>query len=243
MLLIPKIYLKNGKAIAIDGTTSPIFSENPQTFMEALQRLGYAHFHVVDLSAQNVGLSQHLPLLQSWLQQKLTLTVSGNIITLPALESYLNLGVSLVALQTVAYQQPQFVQEACQAFPERIATHIDVKAKKVMIPGWTAVANKTALDYVERFHDAGVKTIFYSDLDQQNTLTFCRDSLMRVFISSELNSVAEIIALEKLAAPRLEGLILNKALYQGKVDLSSVLTQVADMTQELGTEQTLMDED
>ena len=252
MLLIPKIYLKNGKAVAIENTTSPLFSSEPDKFIEDLRRLGYQHFHIVDLSVQNIGAQPHLELVKKWLAQKITLTLTGNFVTIQAMEQYIDSGVSLIALQAVAYQQPPFVEEACREFPERIATHIDVKAKKIFIPGWTAVSTKTAFDYAERFRDAGVKTIFYSDVDaqgnisaenMQSTRAFCCNSMMRVFIHSEVSGPDNIIALARLGAPRIEGLILNKALYLGKVDLSSLPTQMADIAQDLGTEPTLLDED
>lgn len=252
MQLIPKIYLKNGKAVAIEGTTSPIFLEDPVAFAENLTRLGYQHFHIVDLSVQNIGTQPHLELIKKWLAQKVILTLTGNFVTIQAMEQYIDSGVSLIALQAVAYQQPPFVEEACREFPERIATHIDVKAKRIIIPGWTAVSTKTAFDYAERFRDAGVKTVFYSDVDSQgtlsaeniqSTLTFCSNSMMRVFINSEVSGPDNVIALAQLGAPRIEGLILNKALYLGKIDLSSLPTQMADIAQNLGTEPTILDEE
>lgn len=252
MLLIPKIYLKNGKAVAVEGTTSPLFQEDANALVESLLQLGFQNFHIVDLSVPHVGASPHIDLLKKWTGQGCRLTVSGNIVAVISLDQYFDAGVSLVALQSAAYQQPQLLEEACKAYPEKISAHIDVKAKKIVIPGWTVVATKTAYDYADRFLDVGVKTVFYSDVDAQgnisqenlkSTFEFCQDSLLRVFLTSEIARPEEIHQLTRLGAPRLSGLILNKAFYQGKIDLTAALTQVADITQEMGTEPTLIDED
>ena len=138
----------------------------------------------------------------------------------------------------VAYQQPTLVEEACQKFPGKIASSIDVKGGRVTIPGWAVASNKTALDYAERFREYGIRYTFYSDVDANGQLTekhfestraFCQQAHMRVIVTSDINGLNEIEKLAMLGAPGLEALVVGKSLFQGRIDLGGATAFLSDL--------------
>nr|HPQ80836.1 HisA/HisF-related TIM barrel protein [bacterium] len=126
MILVPQLYLKNGKVLMHEGTTSPLFQDDPLSTARAMKDAGAEALYVMDLGVPPVGASPHLPTIKR-IHDDLGLAcyVTGGFKTVQSMEPYITAGVEIIALGSVAYQQPAFLDEACKKFPARIATHID----------------------------------------------------------------------------------------------------------------------
>ena len=252
MLLIPQLYLKNGEVLRPENTTSPYFDASPLIMAEKIKAAGAETIYITDLNVPTSGKSPHLEIIQN-IQRTCDLSVvlEGKFKSVQAVQNYIDANIELIALDQITYQEPKLVQEICKAFPKRIAAHIDIKAGKVVIPGWTVAANKSGLDYAERFYDYGISYILYSDTESDGSISqdclvrtkkFCQTALTRTILSNEITNLAEIENIIELEAPRLEGIIINKSLYQGLIDLRSAHTFVANLLVDSGNELTLMDE-
>ena len=251
MILIPQFYLRSGKVVLPEGTTSPTFSDDPMATAQALKDSGAEAVHIIDLGVVPVGASPHLAVIKR-IHDTLGLAVyvGGGFKTVQAIDPYNEAGIELVALGSVAYQQPAFLEEAAKKFPARIATHIDVKAGRVTIPGYTVVANKTAFDYAERFIGQGVRYIFYSETGAGDLMadehfakleSFARKVTVRVLCTSGVASLGDVerIAKISIAAPRLDGLVLGRPLFEGRIDLRGAIAMVSDIMMAAGDESTL----
>lgn len=251
MILIPQIYLRNGKVVVLEGTTSPLIQEDPIATAQSLKDSGAEALQVIDLGVPHVGTSPHLPILRRMRDElKLALFVGGAFKAIPSIEGFINAGFEVILLDSIAYQQPAFLADVAKKFPARIGVHIDVKANHVTIPGYAVVANKTAFDYAERFVDAGVRYLFYSEVGAnglmgeehfERFMTLCKQVTMRIICTSEIASLADVERLTKLAiaAPRLDGLVLGKSLADGRIDLRAAVALVNDLTLASGDESTL----
>lgn len=249
MLLIPQIYLKNGKVAIPEGTTSPIISEDAIKTAGAFKDSGAEAVFCVDLSMTALGASPDLAVVKRIRNEfDLAVYVGGGFKTLQMVDVYMSAGVELVVIGTPAYQQPPFIEDICKRYPGRIAVHIDVKGGHVTIPGYTVVANKTAHDYAERFIKSGVRVIFYSDVGAggvmgpqhfDELLNFCKTTAARIVCTSEVSNVSEIGKIAGLGAPRLDGLVLAKSIYEGRVDLRAATTMVGDLAIASGDEPTM----
>lgn len=251
MILVPQLYLKNGRVLLHEGTTSPLVQEDPVATAQAMKDSGAEALHIVDLGVPPVGASPHMQAIKQ-IHDDLGLAcyVGGGFKTTQSMEPYIAAGVEIIALGSVAYQQPAFLEEACKKFPARIATHIDVKAGRVTIPGYTVVANKTAFDYAERFVEGGVRFIFYSEVGANGFIgeehydkisAFCKRVTARVICTSEVSSMPDIERLTRIAvgAPRLDCLVLGKSLFEGRVDLRAAVAMVSDVMLASGDESTM----
>lgn len=249
MLLIPQIFLKQSKAVRFDRTVAPQFSEDPIVMANTLKGSGVEAVYISDIGIPHVGQSPHLPIIKE-IREKVGLAVyvGGPFVSVGSMEPYIDLGVELIALGAVVYQQPHILADACKAFPGRVAAHIDVKGGRVTVPGWTVAANKPASEFAERFKQAGVRVLFYSDVgadgkigDEQfaSTLTFCKTALTRIVLTSDVAGPNDIERLIRLGAPRLEGLVVAKAFYEGRIDIRGACALVADLLLISGNEPTI----
>ncbi len=249
MLLIPQIYLKNGKVAFREGTRSALFHEDPLETARAMKAAGAELMHITDLNVQPVGASPNVPHIKRIHEEaKLAIYVDGGFKTPNSVENCLNAGAEFVALGSIAYQQPAFLEQLCKTFPGKIGAHIDVKAGHVTIPGYAVVANKTAYDYATRFLEDGLRYILYSDVKADGTigsenissiLDFCKKVMARIICTSEVGTLADVEKIVKLSAPRLEGLTLSKALDEDRIDLRSAIVMVNDLIIANGNESTI----
>lgn len=240
MLIIPQIYLKNGKVPLRKETRSALFHENPIETAKAIKDSGATMLHIVDLNVHAVGLSPNLPFIKAIHKEVgLSIFVDGGFKTRQAVEACLAAGSEFVVLGTIAYQQPNFLEELCKTFPGKIGAHIDVKAGHVTIPGYAVIANKTSFDYAGQFLESGVRYIIYSDVradgttgdeNIQNLYKFCFKVNARIICASDIFSLKDIEKIMKLGAPRLEGLILSKSLEEDRIDMRSALARVSELT-------------
>ncbi len=249
MILIPQIYIRAKKTVALERTASPIYDEDPFAMASRVKDAGAEAIYIVDLSIPHVGAGENAPVIQKIGEDLgLEVFIGGAFRSVRAIESYLAMDLKMAVLETVAYQQPAFVKEACGRFPEGIAVLINVRGGRVTIPGWTVSANKTAMDYADQFGEVGVKTFFYSDVGNDgfmgnegltNLLNFCKRVHKRVIFAGEIKDSSDIEKLVTLGAPGLDGIVLSRSLYEGRVDLKASIAYMTDLSMDKGNEPTL----
>ncbi len=249
MFLIPQIYLRGGEVISREGTVSPIFQRDPIATATTMMDCGAEAIHCIDLEITAMGKSPNISVIKEIREKtNLAVHVGGGFKTTQALNAYISAGVEMIVLGTVAFQQPTFLKEACEAFPGRIAVHIDVKSSKIVIPGYAVVSHKTALDYAEKFIEDGVRYILFSDVasdgymaeeNYTNLVDFCKGVTARVICTSEMRDLTGVEKIANFAIPRLDGLILAKSLYSDRIDLRGAIAMVNDITLSNDNEPTL----
>lgn len=249
MMLIPQIYIRATKTVALERTVAPIYDEDPFVMASRIKDAGAEAIYIVDLGIPHIGTSDNAPVIQK-IKDDLGLTIyaGGAFRSVRSIEAYLAMDIKMIVLETVAYQQPQLVKEVCGRFSDGIAVSINVHAGRVTIPGWTVAANKNAFDYAEQFGEIGVKTFFYSDVGNDgfmgsenltNLLNFCKLVHRSVICASEIKGTPDIERLVTLGAPGLDGLVLTHSLYEGRVDLKASIALIADLSMDKGNEPTL----
>jgi len=87
-----------------------------------------------------------------------------------AVEAWIKVGITRVILGTAALTNPDFVKEAARAFPRRIVVAADAKGGKVATEGWASVSDVSPIDLGQRFEDAGVAAILFTDVDGDGLL-------------------------------------------------------------------------
>ena len=130
--------------------------------------------------------------------------------------------------------------QACKSFPERIAVGIDARDGLVATEGWAETSAMPAAELGMRFEDAGVSAIIYTDiardgmlsgLNLDQTVALARRLTTPVIASGGVGSLADLAALKAAAAgTRIEGVIVGRALYDGRIDPAQALALLAVMT-------------
>jgi phosphoribosylformimino-5-aminoimidazole carboxamide ribotide isomerase len=165
--------------------------------------------------------------------------LGGGIRDLARVEAWLAAGIRRVILGSVAARDPALVRDACRHFPGRVAVGIDSRGGAVATEGW---AETTTLDTVElalRFEDAGVTAIVYTDIGRDGMMTGLNIDATAalagrvttpVIASGGAASVNDLVALKQRAAAvrestqgSIEGVIVGRALYDGRIDPAEAL--------------------
>ncbi len=249
MILIPQIYLKNGKTVKPEGSTSPAFKEDPFETAKFFREMGAEGLLLMDLNPTPLGKNPNFDQIKRIHSElKIAAYVSGGFKTAKEVDELVHAGAEMVILGSTAYQKPDFLEELCKLFPGKIATRLDVRGGHVTIPGYTVSTNKTALDYAEAFANAGVRYIFYSDLSQSGALDdnsikdlelFCKQARTRIICTSEVLNLGEVEKILTIDAARLEGLVLCKSLYDDRIDFRGAIAVANDISMSKDRDSTL----
>jgi phosphoribosylformimino-5-aminoimidazole carboxamide ribotide isomerase len=240
VILFPAIDLKDGACVRLqlgDMARAIVFNDDPAAQARAFESQGFRYLHIVDLNGAFAGKPVNGAAVASILAAiKIPCQLGGGIRDLATIERWLASGITRVILGTVAVRDPALVREACRMFPGRIVVGIDAKGGHVATQGWAETSDLAAGQLAQRFADAGVAAIVYTDIDRDGvlaglnlkaTLALARSTTIPVIASGGLASMADI---EALAAPEcsiLEGAISGRALYDGRIDPALALARLA----------------
>lgn len=210
-----------------------MFNDDPAAQALAFEQQGFEYLHVVDLNGAFAGKPINGEAVERILSTvKMPVQLGGGIRDLAAIESWLTKGILRVILGTVAVRNPQLVREACKAFPGRVAVGIDARGGKVAVEGWAETSELTSIALAQRFEDAGVSAIIYTDIDRDGVLKglnlpataqLAQETGIPVIASGGLASIADIEDLLRPEYAMLEGAITGRALYDGRLDPRAAL--------------------
>ena len=167
----------------------------------------------------------------------LPVQLGGGIRSLAQIEAWLAKGIRRVILGTVALRDPDLVRQACRLFPGQIAVGIDAKGGRVAVEGWAETSDLTATDLANRFADAGVSAIIFTDIDRDgvlkglnidSTLALAQSVPIPVIASGGLASMDDIHRLLQPECGILEGAISGRALYDGRIDVPEALRLIRE---------------
>jgi len=231
VILFPAIDLKDGKCVRLklgEMDAATVFNDDPAAQALAFERQGFKYLHIVDLNGAFAGKPVNGAAVEAILKAiAMPAQLGGGIRDLATIETWLDKGIRRVILGTVAVRDPALVREAAKRFPGRIAVGIDAKGGKVAVEGWAETSELTAVDLAQRFEDAGVAAIIYTDIERDGVLkglnlpataALAQATRIPVIASGGLASIADVRDLMKPEYRMLEGAITGRALYDGRID-------------------------
>jgi phosphoribosylformimino-5-aminoimidazole carboxamide ribotide isomerase len=247
VILFPAIDLKDGLCVRLqqgDMARATVFNDDPAAQAEIFAQQGFEYLHIVDLDGAFAGKPMNAAAVERILSAvKMPVQLGGGIRDHATVEAWLGKGVKRVIIGTAAVRNPALVKEAARAHPGRIAVGLDARDGKVAVEGWAETSTLSALDIAQRFEDAGVAAIIYTDvardgmlkgLNLDATIALADKISIPVIASGGLASIADVRALLEPRAKKLEGAIAGRALYDGRLDTAEALALVRSATQRLG---------
>ena len=210
-----------------------VFNRDPAAQALAFERQGFEYLHIVDLDGAFAGKPMNAQAVERILGAvKIPAQLGGGIRDRATIEGWLGKGVGRVIIGTAAVRDPALVKEASRAFPGRVAVGLDARDGKVAVEGWAATSELAALDLARRFEDAGVAAIVYTDvardgmlkgLNLEATIELAEQVSIPVIASGGFASLDDVRALLKPRAQKLQGAIVGRALYDGRLDAAAAL--------------------
>lgn len=238
MQIYPAIDLLHHKAVRLikgDYEQVTVYSEDPVSLAKEFETTGATHLHVVDLEGARSGVPAHADLLQAIRENtSLFIEVGGGIRNLDTVRTLIESGVQRVILGTAALEDPAFLAEAIRTYGTKIAVGVDVRNGKLSVRGWKEDTDKDAVEFCNQLASDGIGAIIYTEISRDGMLqgvdydayVKLADALGRenravqLIASGGLTTADEIEALSKIG---MDGAILGKAMYEGKLTLSQAL--------------------
>ncbi|WP_315836488.1 1-(5-phosphoribosyl)-5-[(5-phosphoribosylamino)methylideneamino]imidazole-4-carboxamide isomerase [Bradyrhizobium prioriisuperbiae] len=239
MILFPAIDLKNGACVRLeqgDMARATVFSNDPAAQAKSFETQGFEYLHVVDLDGAFAGKPMNAQAVESMLATvKMPVQLGGGIRDLATVEAWLGKGIARVIIGTAAVRDPALVKQAAKAFPGQVAVGLDARDGKVAVEGWAETSQVTALEIAQRFEDAGVAAIIFTDiardgllkgLNLEATIALAEAISVPVIASGGLASIDDVKALLTPAAKKLAGAISGRALYDGRLDPAEAMALI-----------------
>lgn len=233
MIIFPAIDIMNKKPVRLykgEFSTAKQVAENALETARAFEKAGAEWIHTVDLDGslkkERVNSDVFLEIAS---ETSLKVEVGGGIRSLEDIDFYLSNGIERVILGSVALKNPSLVKEAVGEFGERIAVGIDASNGYAAAEGWTESSNVYFTDLAKQMEDFGVKTIIYTDISKDGTLSGPNLSQLKeinnavscnIIASGGVTDINDIIALRNEG---LYGAICGKSIYNSTLDLREAI--------------------
>ncbi len=239
MILLPAIDLKNGEAVRLkqgDMARATIFHRDPAEQARVFAAQGFEYLHIVDLDGAFAGKPMNAAAVERILAAvKIPVQLGGGIRDRATIDAWLDKGVRRVIIGTAAVRDPALVKAAARAYPGRIAVGLDARDGAVAVEGWAETSEISALDIARRFEDTGVAAIIYTDIARDGmlrglnldaTIALAEAVSIPIIASGGLASIEDVRALLTPRARKLEGAVVGRALYDGRLDAAAALRLV-----------------
>lgn len=241
MLIIPAIDLKDGKCVRLKQgrmEDDTVFSDDPVAMARRWVDAGGRRLHLVDLNGAFQGKPVNGDIVRAIAKAfpAMPIQIGGGIRSLDTIAAYLDAGVTYAIIGTKAVKEPQFVKDACKAFPGHVIVGIDAKNGMVATDGWADVSSVRAVDLAKQFRSDGVVAIVYTDIARdgmmqgvnvEETAKLARESGLPVIASGGITNLDDIHRLKAAAKDGIVGAITGRAIYEGTLDLRAA-QQLAD---------------
>jgi len=238
MKIFPAIDIKDKKCVRLvkgDFDNKTEYEMSPVDQAGKYKDHGFKNLHIVDLDGALTGETVNLDIIKDIVGKfDLKVEVGGGIRNLESIKKYTEAGVEKVILGSAAIKDKNFLKEACENFPNKIALGLDAKDGYLSVSGWKESSNQLTLDYLKEVNDYGINRLIYTDINRdgmkqspnfEETSKIADISNCPVIISGGVSSLDDIKKAKTLK--NIEGIIVGKAIYDGDIQLEELVREDA----------------
>ena len=238
MVILPAVDIMDGKPVRLykgDFSTAHQVAEEALKTALDFEKAGAEWIHMVDLDGSLMKKRVNEKIFLSVAENTaLKVEVGGGIRTMQDIDFYISSGISRVILGSVALKDPELVKKAVNAYGDKIAVGIDAKNGYAAAEGWTQTSDIYFTDLAKKMEQCGVKTIIYTDISKDGTLSGPNLEQLdeinsavscNIIASGGVTDIDDIKALKSLG---LYGAICGKSIYSGSLDLKQALEVCKD---------------
>ena len=168
MKVFPAIDIKDKKCVRLvkgDFDNKTEYEMSPVEQARKYKDHGFKNLHIVDLDGALTGETVNLDIIHEIVNKyDIMIEVGGGIRTIDGIEKYTNVGVEKVILGSAAIKDKNFLKQACQKFPNKIALGLDAKDGYLSVSCWKENSNQLTLDYLKEVNDFGASRLIYTDI-------------------------------------------------------------------------------
>jgi phosphoribosylformimino-5-aminoimidazole carboxamide ribotide isomerase len=234
MRIIPAIDIIDGKCVRLvqgDYAQKTIYNDNPLDVARSFEDAGLTHLHLVDLDGAKAGKVVSWQVIETVVRgTSLKVDFGGGIKTTDEVKRLLDIGVSQVNLGSIAVKEPEKITEWIQQFgADKIILSADVKNEMISIDGWQQNSTINIVTFLRGYIQRGIEHVTCTDISTDGMLTGPNIELYKKVLLSfpQLHLIASggVSSLEDLYELKLigaDGVIVGKAIYEGKIALADL---------------------
>ena len=239
MKIFPAIDIKDKKCVRLvkgDFDNKTEYEMSPVDQAGKYKDHGFKNLHIVDLDGALTGETFIIDIIEEIVGKfDLQIEIGGGVRTFESIQKYIDVGVEKVILGSAAIKDKNFLQEACEKFPNKIALGLDAKDGYLSVFGWKESSNQMTLDYLKEVNDYGVSRLIYTDINRdgtkaspnfEETSKVADISNCPVIISGGVSSIDDVKKAKDLNNKNIEGVIIGKAIYDGDIKLEELAKEI-----------------
>ena len=238
MKIFPAIDIKDKKCVRLvkgnfDNKTE--YEMSPFDQAGKYKDHGFKNLHIVDLDGALTGETVNLDIIKEIVSKfDLKIEIGGGVRKFESIQKYTEAGVEKVILGSAAIKDKNFLKEACQKFPNKIALGLDAKNGYLSVSGWKENLNQLTLDFLKEVNDYGASRLIYTDINRdgtkaspnfEETSKVADTSNCPVIISGGVSSIDDVKK-AKYLNKNIEGIIVGKAIYDGDIKLDELAKEI-----------------
>ena len=239
MKIFPAIDIKEKKCVRLvkgDFNNQTEYKISPVEQARKYKDHGFKNLHLVDLDGALTGETVNLDIIHEIVTKfDLKIEIGGGIRNFESIKKYTDAGAEKVILGSAAIKDKNFLKEACEKFPNKIALGLDAKDGYLSVSGWKENSNQLTLDYLKEVNDFGASRLIYTDINKdgmkqspnfEETSKVADISNCPVIISGGVSSIDDIKKVKELNNNNIEGIIVGKAIYDGDIQLDELVKEI-----------------
>ncbi len=237
MKVFPAIDIKDKKCVRLikgDFNSKTEYEISPVEQAKKYKDHGFINLHIVDLDGALTGRTINIDLIKDLVSKfDLKIEIGGGIRNFESIQKYTDIGVEKVILGSAAIKNKNFLKEACERFPNKIALGLDAKDGYLAVSGWKENSNQLTTNFLQEINDYGVSRLIYTDINRdgtkqspnfEETSKIAEISNCPVIISGGVSSMDDIRKAKSLK--NIEGIIVGKAIYDGDIKLEELAKEI-----------------
>jgi phosphoribosylformimino-5-aminoimidazole carboxamide ribotide isomerase len=239
MKIFPAIDIKEKKCVRLvkgDFNNQTEYKISPVEQARKYKDHGFKNLHLVDLDGALTGETVNLDIIHEIVTKfDLKIEIGGGIRNFESIKKYTDAGAEKVILGSAAIKDKNFLKEACEKFPNKIALGLDAKDGYLSVSGWKENSNQLTLDYLKEVNDFGASRLIFTDINKdgmkqspnfEETTKVADVSNCPVIISGGVSSIDDIKKVKELNNNNIEGIIVGKAIYDGDIQLDELVKEI-----------------
>ena len=239
MKIFPAIDIKDKKCVRLvkgDFDNKTEYKMSPVDQAGKYKDHGFKNLHIVDLDGALTGETVNLDIIEKIVSKfNIKIEIGGGVRSFESIQRYADVGVEKVILGSAAIKDKNFLKEACEKFPSKIALGLDAKDGYLSVSGWKENSNKLTLDYLKEVNEYGASRLIYTDINRdgmkqspnfEETIKVADTSNCPVIISGGVSSIEDIKKAKELNNKNIEGIIVGKAIYDGDIKLDELAKEL-----------------
>ena len=233
MQIWPAIDIRDGKCVRLaqgDYAQETVYGSDPADMAQRWATDGASGLHIVDLDGARQGKIVNRAEIEAIVScVDIPCQVGGGVRDQGCIDDLTAMGVERVVVGTRALNDPQWLRDMCEAYPGKLVVAVDARDGRVATDGWEKTSEVTGVEWVVRLAELPLAGIIYTDIARDGMLSgpnigamqeVARASTVPVIASGGVTTINDI---SQLAGLGIEGCIVGRSLYEGRLTLADAM--------------------